>query len=404
MERTAGNQLMVKENNQQFIIDTLIKKGAASRAELAKNLKLSAPSVSNNIQQLLRQKILLEIGEGDSLGGRRPILLDFNYNYGYLVSVDLSSHNLKIALANLKPEIIELRTIDISAEKNGKNILNIIVKNISDILAKNNLRTKQLLIISFGFPGVINEATGNLIVHPLWLNVWDDINIGEVIRQKFKVEVIIKNDINLAALGELRFGVGRDFRNLVYVSVDMGAGAGIIINNKLFEGTRLAAGEIGYFAATIADMDFDHPHYGPLESRVALPGIINKVKKDLSSGVASQILQLVQGDINKIDIKTIETAIKLKDPYILSEMEQIRDELGVALANISTLFDMEIIILGGKLTDLGYNFLDSLNEIISKLTPLNTRLIYSSLNQNAVIYGAFAAALEYVNNNILRIK
>ena len=295
MERTAGNQLMVKENNQQFIIDTLIKKGAASRAELAKNLKLSAPSVSNNIQQLLRQKILLEIGEGDSLGGRRPILLDFNYNYGYLISVDLSSHNLKIALANLKPEIIELRTIDISAEKNGKNILNIIVKNISDILAKNNLRTKQLLIIAFGFPGVINEATGDLIVHPLWLNVWDDINIREVIRQKFKVEVIIKNDINLAALGELRFGVGRDFRNLVYVSVDMGVGAGIIINNKLFEGARLAAGEIGYFASTIADMDFDHPHYGPLESRVAIPGIINKVKKDLSSGVASQILQLVQG-------------------------------------------------------------------------------------------------------------
>ena len=85
-------------------------------------------------------------------------------------------------------------------------------------------------------------------------------------------------------------------------------------------------------------------------------------------------------------------------------MEQIRDELGVALANISTLFDLELIILGGKLTDIGYNFLDSLNEIISKLTPLNTRLIYSSLNQNAVIYGSFAAALEYVNNNILRIK
>ena len=205
-------------------------------------------------------------------------------------------------------------------------------------------------------------------------------------------------------MGELNFGVGRDYRNLVYVSVDMGVGAGIIINNKLFEGARLAAGEIGYFASTIADMDFDHPHYGPLESRVALPGIINKVKKDLNAGAVSQILQLVQGDINKIDIKTIETAIKLKDAYILKEMEQVRDELGVALANIITLFDLEVIILGGKLTDIGYNFLDFLNEIIAKLTPLNTRLIYSSLNRNAVIYGAFAAALEYVNNNILRIK
>ena len=404
MERTAGNQLMVKENNQKFIIDTLIQKGSTSRAELAKTLKLSAPSVSNNINQLLKKKILLEIGEGDSIGGRRPILLQFNYNLGYIIGVDLTGQDLKVALSNLKPEIMELRTVNISNEKDGKRILKIITENIADILEKNNLQADQLQAIVIGFPGVINEDNGKFIGLPLWVYVWDEINIREEIHKVFNVEVIIKNDINLAALGESNFGVGRNYKNLVYVSISMGVGAGIIINHQLYEGIHLAAGEIGYLSSDIADINFDNSHMGPLESKVAIPGIINKVKKDLSSGVNSLIMRLVQGDAEHIDIKIIEEAIKQEDPYIMGEMARIRDELGIRLANISTLLDLEVIILGGKIIDLGYNFLDPLNEIISKLTPMKTRLIYSSLDQNAVLYGAFAMALEYIYHNILNLN
>lgn len=404
MERTAGNQSMVKENNQQFIIEALIKKGATSRAELAKLLKLSAPSVSNNINQLLQKKILLEVGEGDSIGGRKPILLDFNYDYGYIIGVDLSSQNLKIALSNLKPEIIELRTVDISGERNGKSILKLMNATIADILSKNNLKPRQLFTIVLGFPGVFNEETGRLIVLPLWLNIWDEVNIREEIVQKFKAKVLIKNDINLAALGEARFGVGRDHGNLVYVSIDMGVGAGIIIHRQLYEGARLAAGEIGYFSSRIEDMNFDHRNYGPLESRLAIPGMVAKVKGDLRAGRNSQILQFVQGDIDQVDIHVIERAIEANDSYIMGEIKRFQEELGIILANICTLLDLELIVLGGKITDLGYNFSDSLQEIIQQLTPIGARLSFSSLEHKAVIYGAFAAALDYVSGNILRFK
>jgi N-acetylglucosamine repressor len=110
-------------------------------------------SVSKNRNFLVKKKILSEIGEGDSIGGRRPILLEFNYNYGYIIGVDLSSQDLKIALGNLKSEIIELRKIDISNVKRGKKILDIVSENIIDIFAKNNLKLKQLLVIAVGFPG-----------------------------------------------------------------------------------------------------------------------------------------------------------------------------------------------------------------------------------------------------------
>jgi predicted NBD/HSP70 family sugar kinase len=92
----------------------------------------------------------------------------------------------------------------------------------------------------------------------MWLYIWEDLNIKEELKKKFKVEIICKNDINLAALGECSYGVGKEYENLVYVGVDIGVGAGVILNNTLYEGIRLAAGEIGYLASSIADIDYDH--------------------------------------------------------------------------------------------------------------------------------------------------
>lgn len=403
MERTAGNQMTVKENNQQLIIDTLVKHQATSRAELAKMLKLSAPSVSKNITPLLEKKILREIGEGDSIGGRRPILLEFNYNYGYIIGVDLSGQDLRIALGNLRGEIIELRIVDISNVKKGSKILDILIENISGILEKNSIKPKQLLAIALGFPGVVSGQTYQLITLSFWRYIWDGLDIKEELKKKFKVEVIIKNDTNLAALGECSYGVGKNYRNLVYVSADMGVGAGIVLDNKLYEGTNLAAGELGYFASNRNDLNLNNQYVGPLESRIAIPGLIERIKRLVSQGKASKITELAHGDTDQIDVKAIEDAIRLKDPLIIQEMEEIATELGIVLANIGILLDLELIILGGKLFNMGYDFLKPLNEIMGKITPVHTRVIYSSLEQNAIIYGAFSTALEYIYNNILKI-
>ncbi len=401
MERTAGNQGTIKENNQQLIIDTLVKNGATSRAELAKTLKLSAPSVSKNINDLIKKQILIEIGEGDSIGGRRPILVQFNYNYGYIIGVDMSGQDLKIALANLKSEMIELRTIDIASVNIGKQILDIIAENIFDIFEKNNLEIQQLLVIAIGFPGII-EDTGRVIALPMWLYLWEDLNIKEELRKRFNVEIIFKNDINLAALGENCYGAGKDYKNLVYVSIDIGVGAGVILNNTLYEGIRLAAGEIGYFALDITDAQHNHQSVGPFESRVGIPAIIENIKKAVQGGRSSQITDFVGSDISRINIKIIKKAIQYKDPLVIEEMEQIVNTLGVILSNIIILLDLDLIVLGGKLMDLGYDFITPLNKIVSRIVPFDVRVRSSALEQNAIIYGAFTIALDYIHKNILK--
>ncbi len=402
MERTAGNQGTIKENNQQLIIDTLVKNGATSRAELAKILKLSAPSVSKNINDLIERKILIEIGEGDSIGGRRPILVQFNFNYGYIIGVDMSGQDLKIALANLSSEIVELRTIDIANVNIGKRILDIIAQNIFDIFNKNNIKIEKLLAIAIGFPGII-EDNGRVLALPMWLYLWEDLNIKEELRKTFNVEIIFKNDMNLAALGESVYGVGKEYKNLVFVSIDIGVGAGIILNNTLYEGNRLAAGEVGYFALNIDDVNYNHQSVGPLESRVGIPAIIENIKNGVRQGRSALVYDLVHGDLNCINSKIIFKAVQGKDPFVMEEMEKVVNILGVVLSNTIILLDLDLIVLGGKLMDLGYDFITPLDEIVSKIVPFPVRVRSSALEQKAIIYGAFTIALDSIYRNILKM-
>ena len=102
----AGNQTLVKINNQNAIIKFIIKNGPISRAELAKRLKISKPTVSTNVEGLLEKNILLEVGRGETHIGKKPILLDFNKNYKYVLACDLSRNNSKIAVSNLQGEIV----------------------------------------------------------------------------------------------------------------------------------------------------------------------------------------------------------------------------------------------------------------------------------------------------------
>lgn len=402
MERTAGNQGTIKENNQQLIIDTLVKNGATSRAELAKILKLSAPSVSKNINDLIEKKILIEIGEGDSIGGRRPILVQFNFNYGYIIGVDMSGQDLKIALANLSSEIVELRTLDIANINIGKKILDIIAENIFDIFNKNNIKIEKLLAIAIGFPGII-EDNGRVLALPMWLYLWEDLNIKEELRKRFNVEIIFKNDMNLAALGESVYGVGKEYKNLVFVSIDIGVGAGIILNNTLYEGNRLAAGEVGYFALNIDDVNYNHQSVGPLESRVGIPAIIENIKNGVRHGRSPLIYDLVHGDLTRINSKIIFKAVQCKDPFVMEEMEKVVNVLGVVLSNIIILLDLDLIVLGGKLMDLGYDFITPLDEIVFKIVPFPVRVKSSALEQKAIIYGAFTIALDSIYSNILKM-
>lgn len=394
LEKETGNPQTIRENNQKVLAQYLFENGTTSRSKLSKVFRLSSPSIYKNIAQLIEQDIVVEIGEGGSKGGRRPMLISFNYDFGYIVSIDLKGECLKLVLANLALKIIAREEIFIRDYQHGQDLIIKSIDTIKEFLNKNNIENKKLLSITIGFPGAVNQGTGEVNMPPTWLNVRDVKKIEELMKEEFPLSnIIIKNDTNLAAIGERRYGIGKGCKNLIYVNIDMGVGAGIIINDELYEGSRFSSGEIGH-----SKISLDSPNI--LEDEISIRGIANRIEKDIFLKKDEKLKEFLSNNRNILNFQTIGKAVKEKDNYFMQLMKEVTDKLGLILLNICVLLDIELIVIGGKIMEIGYDIKSDLDVIISKNVPMEIKTGFSSLDGDEVIYGGFALSIDNILNEI----
>lgn len=400
MTKIAGDQHLVRKTNLKLILETVKRKGQISRAELAKELKLSAPSVSSNIEQLLKMDLLREVGEGSSGGGRKPILLEFNKEYGYVIGIDLSSEQCQIALSDLLGSLITVEQFSLPEDLEGQKILEQIVGTIKNMLQTYPQAQGRLKVITVGTPGVIEPDSATVRLSPQFRG-WEHLPVGQILSQEIQVPILLKNDINLAALGEARYGAGQRCSNLAYISVDLGIGAGIILRGKLFEGSRLAAGEIGYMVPDLNMFDEDFQGYGPLEARASVPVLLEQVRKALEQGKAPVLSQWVTKP-DQLTLDLVKKALDLGDPAVRNIVEMIAKYLALATANLQAVLDLELIIIGGEIRVLGTPLLEKVNRLAGKIMPNRPEIIYSQLGNRAGIYGGVAVGLDYVFKHLIQ--
>ncbi|PKM51995.1 MAG: hypothetical protein CVV02_03120 [Firmicutes bacterium HGW-Firmicutes-7] len=394
MENKAGNPKTIRENNQKVLAQYLFKHGTTSRAQLSKVFHLSSPSVYKNIAQLIDQNIVLEIGEGGSAGGRRPMLISFNYDMGYIVSMDLKGEYLKLALANLELTVIGRDEILIRDYQSGQDLFAKSIEIINDLMQKNHINASNLLSIVMGVPGSVNQQTGQVNMPPIWFNVGDMKRIEDLICQAYPTcKVIIKNDINLAAIGEMRYGIGTGCKNLIYVSVDMGVGAGMIMDGNLYEGSRFSSGEIGYSRTSLQTTK-------TLEDEISIRAITEHIKEHEGINQDGRIDKFLSKDRKTINIPEINKALVKQDVDLLKIMEDAINKLGLILSNICALLDIELIIIGGKIVDIDYDIKTKLDQIINTNIPIEVKTGFSSLNDDEIIFGGFALSLDEILKKI----
>ena len=394
MKDAIGNPKSIRENNQKILAQYLFEYGTTSRSKLAEVFHLSAPSIYKNISQLIDQNIVLEIGEGGSKGGRRPMLISFNYDMGYIVSIDLKGECLKLALSNLALTVIGREEIPIHAYTNGHELFLKAIEVINQLMEQNHIEQDRLLSIAIGMPGSINQQTGQVNMPPMWFNLGNVKYIEELIVKAYpSCRIIIKNDINMAAIGEMRYGTGKGCKNFVYISVDMGVGAGIILNGHLYEGSRFSSGEIGYSKTGINSADI-------LENEISVRAIMNQIMKNRNINEDNRIEQFLTGDKKTLNLEGINKALHHEDKDLLEIMDYVTQKLCLILTNICTLLDIELIIIDGKIVEIDYDFKSKLRDMINKNLILGVKMEYSSLKGNEVILGGFGLSLDEILKEI----
>jgi predicted NBD/HSP70 family sugar kinase len=206
----------------------------------------------------------------------------------------------------------------------------------------------------------------------------------------FDVPVVIKNDMNAAVLGEYTLGNGVGYNNVVYVSCGNGLGAGLIIDGKLYEGRDHAAGEISF----ITDKELMRDSK-TIEDRLSTRSILAKISDDIQEKkeVSPELLSIVKKK-GRIEFEDLVHLANQQDEYVINLIKETGEDLGIVLVGITTLLNVEKIILGGELLA----FIDILKVPISKMlerfTPFPPKFVPSVLGNKMILAGGFIFGRE----------
>ena len=396
--KIASSELQYQINSS-IIFNYIRDNGPISRIKISNDLKISPSAVSRTIDKLMVERYVIETEKIKTKGGKRPMLIKIKQDKGYVMGIDLGKEKLKLVLANLSGEVIDIyRGFKIL---NDTNIVDKIIDEIRKILIKHQqyygMEKNEFKAVCVGIPADIDMESGKIISAPLYKK-WKNLNFKDILRSEFSIPVYIENDVNLSAMGEKHYGKGIDFKDFIFIEISNGIGAGIINNNQLFRGSFGSAGEIGFTIIGIENLGFEVKDKGFLEEFASVQSIKQKAIKEIENGRKSIITEIVKNDIKKIEPYTIFEAAVKGDKLANSIINGMVSFLSVGIINLILILNPQIIILGGDicgLPDVDKLFLEPIKEKIKSSIPFKIPEIeLSSLGEDAGILGASFYAID----------
>jgi len=385
---------MIRQTNQKLIVDAVRQKEVTTRSEISKMLNLSVPSVCANVDQLLAQGVLKQEASGGDAGvGRKAGRLRLNDEYGYVVSIDCTNPRVKLALSNLKPQIMRESAVELELNELSQ-AFDRIMDGIDALLAEAGIAKERLLAVAIAVPGTVNADTG-IVDCGSYLNVLGTVHLRELMQERFpNTPIFLQNDINAAVVGELRYGAARGRKHAIYISVDIGVGSGLVLDGKLHSGNSHIAGEIASFVMNLAPLDGDYSRKNELQQIVSIRAITEAIVAETRDGGA------VAG--GTLAWETIVDAVAKRDPLCTKHVERSARIMGIAVSNVMALLDLELVIIGGRVVQLGDMYVDAMREEVEKLLGIKPGIVYTELGDRAVLYGGIAVAMGHVFEHIAR--
>jgi glucokinase-like ROK family protein len=388
---------LIGELNRSIVLNFIRHEGSISRAEIAERTKLSRSAVSNIISSLLEEGIIHESGIGESKGGRRPIMVNFNYSAALVLGMDMGANHLLAILADLEGNQIAEFEAPFSVDKGPEAGIPVLLGLIKKILDGQYKDQKKILGIGIGVTGPLDYKTGTVVMPPI-MPGWDKFPLRQYLSSEFGLPVLVDNDANLGAIGERWRGAGIGQNNLAYVKIGTGIGCGLIMDGKIFRGASGSAGEIGHISITRDGPPCRCGSFGCLESMAGGPAIINRVKLAIQAGRDTILTRLC--DTEDLSITAIGQAARQGDRLALEVLSDAGRYIGMALANLVNLFNPGMIILGGGVAMVGEVLLDQVRQTVKDRSLLasykDARITLGKLGREAVAVGAATLVLQEV--------
>ncbi|WP_152658423.1 ROK family transcriptional regulator [Oceanobacillus sp. CFH 90083] len=394
MKRT-GDLKLIQELNRSIILETIRKYGPISRSEIAKKNDLSPTTVTSAVTELINEGYVVEGGTGTSSGGRKPILLNFSPDNHYLIGVSISYSKITIADMNLEAEIT-MKRIYPTKGYTGTTLINYLLRLLEDFYAAQQDDGRQCIGISLIIQGIVDSKKGVVHYNPVLL--LEDVYLRDSVEEHFNLPTWLDNDTNAYVLAEKNFGNFQDVENLIYITIGEGVGSGVIVNNTISRGESGGAGEFGHTSIDYQGELCSCGNKGCIENYISWPATSKRIMKEIETGKETILTTFLTNDKLFITPSEFVEAVNAGDSLAVAMNDDIAEYLSAGVVNLVHLFNPEVIILGGDVTNQNQLLINALQNKIKKKTlkPLyqDVNITTSSLGKEFEMVGAASVLLQ----------
>lgn len=374
------------------IITHYIYNGTSTITELAKELDLSVPTVTKFIDEMCTEGYLNDYGKLETAGGRHPSLYGLNPDSGYFMGVELCATEVNIGVINFKGDMVHVKRHIPFVSSNTLQSLDEFCGIIKEFMDEVTLDKEKLLNINVNLIGRVNSDLGysysvfNLSERPL----------TEILSEKLDgLRVSIDNDTRAMAYGEFMQGIVRNEKNVLFINVSWGLAAGIIIDGKMYKGRSGFSGEFGHNYGYDNEILCHCGKKGCIETEASGLALHRILLEQLAKGKSS-IIQQMKEDVTQITLDDIIEAVEREDMLCIELVEELGMKLGTHIAGLVNIFNPEMVVIGGLLSQTGDYLIQPIASTLRKYTLnlmiYDSFIVQSKLKDKAGIVGACMVA------------
>lgn len=398
LENLFGDEKKLSKKN---ILSLIRRKGPINKNDLGQIVGVSFPTISKIINELLEIGLIKIKQQGESRGGRKPLLYSVDGSSCLAIGVVIGDVKLEVILMNFNSDILKIFSFPKKKGMSPSQVVSIIHEAIDAMYEKNRSMSNKILGIGIATAGPLDRRKGIILNSTIFpSDLWNYVPICEMLKQRTSLPVFLENRARVAALAEQWYGIAKNIDNLVFIHSSYGIGAGIITNGRLIEGKVDVTGSLGHMIIDIKrTRNNKKKEIGSLLEYSTIYSMLDRAVKAIKENKKTILTDYIGDDLERLSFNHICQGAIEKDKLCLEIIQDAAWAFGIALSNFFNLLWPQVIVLGGEIIDKCDLFFGMATETARKFIYPNTfhDIIFekSSLSEHIIAIGAATQVFDH---------
>ncbi len=394
-EESSSGVALKNKTLKKLIFNFLDKTDSSSITELSKELNISVPKTTSLVNELIEDGLISDYGKIDSTGGRKASMYGLVADACFFLGVDVKKYYVNIGLMDFKKHLVTQKYRIPFRLENTPESLAELIKLIQGFIKESPVKKDKILSMGINLSGRINHTIG----YSYSFFHFQEEPLSAYIENKIGITTYLENDSRAMAFGEFMCGELNNEKNVLFVNIDYGIGLGILIDGKVYYGKSGFSGEFGHMPFFENEIICHCGKKGCLETEASGTSLIRRFREQIEKGSSSAIMKKIK-NAGELTLTDLIHAAATEDMLCIELLAEIGEKLGKGLAVLINVFNPELIILGGTLSETG-DYLrlptkSAINKYSLSLVNTDTQLKISKLGEKAGILGACLLARNKV--------